>query len=264
MLLVHCGRTGGTGKKTATAATAITSLIRARRGLRGLLSKFAYTPGATSHTLTAMMPLAVQTAAVASAAAQAVITLPADPGTTASGVIAANDFLVFEVNDGQQTQQVGIVSSVGAANADGSVPVTLAANIATGGVAAGAKVWYMGAPGDGHAQYDLATGAQRTISDPEAGAITTEGMFQPILLHVNNITNAGVQDYASWGWVADIGLTGPAAAPAGAQGAPAAADEDLCGPCVVGATPHAVSPETLNGFLEANAKKHKAAWPPKF
>ena len=175
------------GSKTAAAGTAIvrtidpykTAMPPARYFTR--LSSFSYRAGATAHTLTVMKPIAATTLASAAAAAQPVIALTADPGS-----IAANDYLVIEKPDG--TFHTAVVLSVA------GLDITLTANVPAGGFATGAKVWFLGVPGDQSAddKYELPASATTRLADYVAGWNASVDRYEPIVLHVDNATNAGV------------------------------------------------------------------------
>ncbi len=215
MYNLNMAKTAGCGVKTATAGTAITELVRARRGLTAVVNRLVYTPGANTHLLTIMQTLSYTTLKAAAAAAQLVVTTTVDPGTaTVAGAMAANDFLVIEKPDG--SQHLGKIASVAAPGSDGSVAVTLTANVPTGGFNVGAKVYFLGAPGDGHQTYSLATGATRTKGDSVLGLLSANGPSVPMLIHIDNVTAAGTIDECQYGWYMDAGLSGQFAPQQGA------------------------------------------------
>lgn len=193
------------GKKTETAGTIISHLIPPRNNRKTKLTAFEVTVGATAHTLTVLRPLNTTTLSAAAAAAQTVVVLAADPGSytskrTANNLIAANDWLAFETPDG--TYWFEKVSSV-TTNADGTVSVTLANNVPTGGLKAGAKVWFFGVAadtdpntGEAHPAFTLAASG---IANQEAtnGLAESIHTYEPLLVQCNNATNASVIEYLS-------------------------------------------------------------------
>lgn len=191
--------TFGYGLVTATAGTVITRTLPAKKRHWTHLLFAKYIAGATAHTLTVMQALGTTTLSAAAAAGQAVVALTADPGVgTASGVIAANDYVVIEKPDG--TFHTGIVSSVSGLN------VTLTANVPTGGFAALAPVWFFGVIGDGHPQYTLTASVATTLQSTIGSVVSSLRRYQPLILHSGNATNAGVLDLVS-GCYSTVGPT---------------------------------------------------------
>jgi hypothetical protein len=194
--------------KTATAGTVITQVIPPRLGLYTNLSGFVYTAGATAHTMTVMRPFNWTTFTAAAAASQAVVNITADPGlyatagnlkdnpgsftpSVADNGIAANDFVVYELPDGNLV--VDTVSSVS------SLAITLTTNLPTGGVSKGARIWFFGIitntnphTGVAHATWALADSAT-TTHEPTGGNPLLRSTHQnhPMILHSGNATNAG-------------------------------------------------------------------------
>ena len=185
------------GVHTENAATPINSLVPPRRNCHARIKRVNYTPGATSHTLYAMRPLARTTASAAASASQAVVNLTADPGTgTVAGGIAANDWCVLELADG--TFQLNKVASVA------TLAVTFTDNLSAAMVS-GARVWFLGAPANGHATFSLPTGSTTTLPADASGSSNmlgtdlagTDGPDEPLVLHIDNVTNAGTLNSAS-------------------------------------------------------------------
>lgn len=181
------------GKKTEAANTVIDLLVPWKPALKPVVSTVAYTNLGTAHVLTALVPLGRTTLSAGAAASQAVINLVADPGVgTAAGVIAANDYVVLENDDGSCALHK--VSSVA------SLAITLTANLATA-ISAGKRVWFLGVIGD-HAtrQWALAASATTTLADALAG-IVAAGREEPLVLNSGNATNAGIIDKVSVAYV---------------------------------------------------------------
>ncbi len=186
----------GTGTLTATAGTAIRYLIQPSRSGKVRVSKFQYTAGATAHTGTFCRPIGRTTASAAANSGQAVINLTSDPGVTGN-LIAANDLLAIRETDG--VTRLYVVQSVS------TLAITLSTNLVAG-VAAGAKVWNFGVTGDtnpadgaAHPAFALASGAQTTIND-DNGFVGTFATDDPLLVSVNNATNAGALNLLTWGY----------------------------------------------------------------
>lgn len=200
----------GYGKLTQNAGTVITRLIEPVRGSYTRLASVWYTASATAHTLTVMRPLGVTTFTAAAAASQAVVNIAADPGdyattTVADNLIAGSDFVVYE----SAYPGLFVLDTVSSVS---SLAITLATNLPTGGVLQGGKFWFFGVIGDTnpsnglvHSQFTLAANVTTYLgSDPGesiAGFIGTipgysgsglSGMYEPMILHSGNATNAGV------------------------------------------------------------------------
>lgn len=215
MLGAGAQQTFGRGRKTATAGTAIVILIRPRTSKKTKLTKVAVTNSTTAHTLTAMTPQNTTTVAADAAGGQAVVKLKVDPGVfslnrtpnvvgqVADNPITTGDYLVFQTPDGAGFFALTHASTAPVVNPDGTVTVTLAANLPTGGVKANTTVWFMGLPGD----TDPATGepfpvftiivSAVTILEALTGSLVeTWQQNAPILLVENNLTAAATVEYA--------------------------------------------------------------------
>lgn len=202
--------------KTATADTAFTSLIPPARRLRTKLTKTSYTAGGTAHTLTCMTPLARTYVYSAAAAAATSLVIARDPGnysanaladgrpftpSTANNLIAANDYIVVMKPDG-----TFLVTQPSGASTDattGRVTLTVSA-LPTGGIAANAPVWFLGAIGDtnpqtaeAHFQFTMTASTTTTIGDGIGAFLVTPSFDEPILLHSGNATAAGTLLYAT-------------------------------------------------------------------
>jgi len=174
------------GAVSQTAGTVIQRVIPPRllQGsiLKALLTSLVYTAQGTAHTLTLMKCVARTTVASAAAASQAVVNITADCGVgSLAGAIAPDDYLVIEKPDG--TWHLGKVSSIT------SLAVTLTANVPTGGFAAGAKVFLMGAVADTHGGIKTLAGTASVTTTFTGDAIVESP--GPIVIESNNATAAG-------------------------------------------------------------------------
>ena len=147
-------------RTTATADTAFTALVPPKRGHKAKITHLQITSGATAHTYYVMKELNRTTAVSAVAGGGTSVVLAADPGlystvgkfaargvtpSTTNNAIAANDYLVVRLNDGNW--QVLLVSAAVTDGTTGRVTVTVGA-LGSAGLAAGATVWFMGAAAD--------------------------------------------------------------------------------------------------------------------
>ena len=209
------------GKVTANAGTAYTLFIPPM-GINwfSILDFLQVTTGATAHTLTIMRPLSSQVmgsspnqvrgstrTTVAAAASQAVINIEQDPGVytayfpnatprTGNNVIAANDYAAYQCADGSWV--VDTVASVS------TLAITMTANVPTGGVAAGAPFWFFGISTDtnpytasAHGAFTLAASSVVNLGDEGSPFYGTLKQGEPLLLYVNNATNASVLERCS-------------------------------------------------------------------
>ena len=192
---------------TQAAGTIITQVIPGRGNKRIKIRTIRYTSAGTAHTITIMTPLNVVKTSAAAAASQAVIVLVSDPGsytgkTTANNLIGVSDFLVIKnATDGVQTLVQLHGSTAPVTNADGTVTVTLLANLAAA-VPAGADVYFMGAIGDtnphtGAAHQTLAPTVSTTTDFPLNTSLATDAVAVcsmlggPVVVHSGNATAAG-------------------------------------------------------------------------
>jgi hypothetical protein len=200
-------QTFGFGRTTQTAGTVITQVVPPQKRKKTKLTRVAVTAAGTAHTLTVLRALGRTTVKAVAAAAQAVFTCLLDPGDysatpvkrVADNAMAANDYLLIKCPDG--TYFLGIISSVAAPGSDGSVEVTLTANLPTGGFAAGAPVWFFGITTDldpqtavAHPAFPIGASAQTVLYNE--GGVVLESMLpdSPLLLYDNNATAAGSID----------------------------------------------------------------------
>lgn len=218
------------GKVTANAGTAYLLLVEPMSLNWWTYIEFAqFTTTGTAHTATVMRPLSTrlnngnsgsQSACscfltAAAAASQAVIAINQDPGVytaytfnnnatprTANNVIAANDNVAYQYPDG--TWEINTVASVSSLN------ITLTNSLATGGLVAGAPVWFFGATGDTnpydgkvHPAFNLYSPSNPTILNFGSEGFPWMGTFsagQPLLISVNNASNASVLERLTAGY----------------------------------------------------------------
>jgi hypothetical protein len=198
---------------TQSADTVITTLCPPRHKLRTKITKVAYTSAGTQHTLTFMRPLGRTTVYAAAAAAATSLVLTRDPGkytvdvngrtkawtpSVSNNLIAASDYIVVRKPDGTF---LVTTPSVVATDEDGLVTLTVSA-LPTGGIAAGADVWFLGVIGDTdpntnetHPAYAPTTSATTTYGDNAGSFVETFGLDEPILIHSGNATAAGKIEY---------------------------------------------------------------------
>lgn len=202
------------GRATASANTVINVLVPPRNNKKTKLDKYVVTTGATAHTLTILRPLNRVKLALAAAASQAVIVLAADPGiylgkVVANNLITTNDWLVLQLPDGTYSIVRVHSSTAPVTNADGTVNVTLTANLGVLGAKQFALCWFMGIitdtdPQTGEAHPIFTLKASGTNSDTGNGGSLCESLrqFDPLILQIDNATNASTLENAS-------GLYGP-------------------------------------------------------
>lgn len=170
------------GAKTAAAGTPIVvGLDPAGSFGRIIIQRLSVACGATAETLTVMQVLGKDKVTALAAAGQKILKIAE---ANALG-IAANDYLGLQLADGRI--QFSKVTAVGAA-VDGEIPVTVEDNLLNY-IEANSGLFYFGAPADGHEQETLAANAT-TVFEAEYGYFGANEKGHPILLHINNITNA--------------------------------------------------------------------------
>ena len=191
---------------TESAGTAIVEVIPAIDGMIPRMTNFRYTNGVTAHTVTFMKAIGQTVTTAQSLAAISTLTLAdVQPGNTVAAqpvgeTLAAADYLAWIDEDG--VYHVDTVSSI-----SGSV-VTMTNAVGTD-VPTGAKVW---------AFYELAraTHVQMTLTAsvdtdldiliqggyPRQSGIgsSRSGAGDPLVISINNITNAGTLRYAAGIW----------------------------------------------------------------
>ena len=213
-------------KKTIAFGTVITSLIQPRKKAIAKVTTLKYTAAGTAHTLTLMRALARTKIVTAIAAAGTAAVLARDPGNysanyaadaltgpntngvqaagfagqtpiVANNLIAANDWLVIQTANPHQYYLTQM--SAPTTNADGTVNITLTTAAPTGGIPAGAVVFFLGTTtdthpltGEAHPQYTGTASVTSTI-DGNGGEIASAfGIEEPLVFHSDNATATGV------------------------------------------------------------------------
>lgn len=173
------------GSLTQTAGTVIKRLIPPVPGARSCVGNWSYTAAATAHSLVFLVPFAQVAANSTADSGQAVINLNQVPTAADGSIIAANDYIVTQYDDGEWSEH--LISSVSGA------AITVSANFSKD-VPQGAAVYFMGAPAD-HTNRTFTCDASTTTSFPAGDfrvrAATSPLPNQPILAYSANATNAG-------------------------------------------------------------------------
>lgn len=182
--------TEGYGKKTESAGTAIQRLVGGRKGMFTHLLGVRYTAGATAHVLTVMRGQSYAKVAADAAAAQKDVVVDAALTDGAGNAIASGDIMAIQKPDG--TWIFDTVASWAAT----TLTITMTTNLPTGGVSNGARVVSYGVPGDsGHSEYTFDLGASGTTTIPGGevvgSVVRSSRDHEPLILSVNNVTNAG-------------------------------------------------------------------------
>lgn len=189
------------GYGTATAGTVINKLVPPNARGFTRVSTLKVTAGATAHTLTAMRPIGDSTVTAVAAASQAVLNVAAEMGPSGN-TLAANDLLAIR-SSADGITRLYTVSSVS------TLQITLTGNLTTA-LAIGDSVWNFGVAantdpviGAAHPGFNIAAGAQTSLTDDVGGVIASHEHDQPILLQDNNATNAGSIDQVSYSYTID-------------------------------------------------------------
>lgn len=179
------------GSQTVAFGTAMLRLVPPGPATaRACVGTYGYTPAGTAHTMTMMPAISLVSCSTDAAAAQAVISLTQNPTAFDGTIIAANDFISFQNEDGSYSY--GKVSSVSGLN------ITLTASLSKK-VLKNAPVWFHGAPSD---HTDRAFTMNASILNTFVGgdfrlrACSALAKGEPILVHVDNVTATGV-----WNWL---------------------------------------------------------------
>lgn len=176
------------GKKTQTAGTVITVTIDARRNRYTRVTSLLYVVGANAHLVTWFVPLCRSTLSAGTAAGNATLVLTDDLNTL--GVtVGAGDYVVVRKAD-SLTCFTSTVSSYTA----GTKTLVMVDNAPTGGLASGAKVWFLGAAAAHTTSRNVDAPANSTIGleeDPAVGVVTSPDRDDPIMFYSNNVTTAG-------------------------------------------------------------------------
>lgn len=185
----------GRGNLTQTAGTRIQALVPGRKGLLTYISFIEYKDAGTAHTITLMAKVSETTLTAAVAASGTVIPIAADPGTSATGTIAAADLVAVQLADG--SWHGSAVSSVSSLN----ITLSTALPAGTGKNAlSGARFIFYGAAGDSpHANNTFLSGTgSASVYFPNNNGGLPPGCLQksygsdePIWLDSGNATNAG-------------------------------------------------------------------------
>lgn len=182
----------GYGSATAAADTVVVRVFPPKPGRLTRVNAWIYDNGATAHTITMLVPIQKVQSSTDAAAAQAVIKLKENPTNLSGLAIAANDWLVVKDEKGifgayrvssVSGLSITIATSIGAAGASGFVNKILADT----------PVWYFGAPSE-HAtrQYTMKASVVTTMPYTESGWATSPAKNEPIIMHDNNATAAGI------------------------------------------------------------------------
>lgn len=196
---VHLGRT------TQVAGTVITLLVPPIKGAITTINRLEYLAAATAHTLTVMRPFNWTTFTADAASGQAVVNIAVNPGayatawqyglpgatpSVANNLMAASDFVVYELPDGNYV--LDTVASIS------SLAVTLTTNLPTGGVKKGDRLWFFGITTDvnpqtskAHPAHTLTASVTTTIHNEQDPWFRALNPYDPLIIHSNNATNAG-------------------------------------------------------------------------
>lgn len=207
-------------RNTQAAGTVITAPVKAARNRRTKLAFLQITSGGTAHTWYVMREKGRTTLYSAAAGGATSLVLTRDPGyystnaefqdrritpSVADNPVATTDYLILELADG--TVQVVKPSAVSTDATTGRVTLTVSA-IGNAGALAGAKVWFMGAPGDTDPHTNLIDPTiiptVSVTSTYPAAAGAGGGMIaqsyhvdSPLLLYNANATAASTLDYGT-------------------------------------------------------------------
>lgn len=194
-----------TGYKTAAAGTEITSVCPPRENMIAVLRGFSYTAAATLHNLYAMKCLGMTTTASFTASGATTMELAKlDVGESSAAEdedLAASDWVVYQLrHGGYEARKVSSVS--------GS---TLTISATSDDVDNGAKVYaFYEVARTCHKQIRCAASTTRIFDDlqiqggipyQDGGEIAVSGIGMPMLVVVDNATNAGFLEYVSYEWV---------------------------------------------------------------
>ncbi len=179
----------GEGILTAAAGTPIRRLLPPVPNGTTRLMRLAYAAGLTAHTLTALRPIGRTSFTAAAAAGGIVVTVARDPGPTGNP-LAANDLLAIRETDG--ITRLYTVQSVSA------LAVTLTTALVAGESATSGTMWNFGILSDtdpvigtAHPTWTLPASATTTYADDTAGVVAGHVRDSPVLLSIDNVTNAG-------------------------------------------------------------------------
>lgn len=195
----------GLGKLTAAANTAIRRLLPPAPNGRTRLTKIVYTNGVTAHLLTVCRALGRTSFTADGAAGQAVVSLLVQPGVTGN-LLAANDLVAIREIDG--VTRLYIVQAVPSTYPGN---VTLTTTLTAGVSQSASTFWNFGIltdvdpiTGVAHPTFDLAASVTTTYLEDTNGVVASHVPDSPLLLSVDNITNAGTVAQTGWGYTRDV------------------------------------------------------------
>lgn len=190
---------------TQIADTIITQLVPPLKGAFTGITRLAYTNQGTAHVLTIMRPLNWTTFSADAASGQAVVNVVVNPGayatswkygrpgatpSVADNLVAANDWVVYELPDGNYV--LDTVASIS------GLAITLTTNVPTGGVKNGGRLWCFGVTTDlnpqttvAHTQFPLPVSATTVFANKNDVFYRSLNKYDPLILHSDNATAAG-------------------------------------------------------------------------
>lgn len=173
------------GSLTQTAGTVITRTIPPNSGGRACIGWLSYDCSTTAHTLTVMVAMSEVAASSEAASGQAVVNLSSIPTAFDGSILAANDFMIVQHEDGSWNEYK--VSSLS------GLAVTFSSNL-TGKVLKSSRIFFMGAPADHTTRrFTMKASTITTLVGGDFrihfGASTLPN--QPLLVHSDNSTAAG-------------------------------------------------------------------------
>lgn len=213
-------------RKTIAFGTPITDLIQPHKKARTKITTLKYTASTTAHTLTLLRALAKTTITTAIAASGTAAILKRDPGAYAANYLAdsgrgpntigvqaggfpgmtpivadnpisANDWLAIATANRDYFYLTKI--SAASVNADGTVNVTLSTAAPTGGIPAGAEVFFFGITtdthpltGEAHPAYSGTASVTTTVDGNGGEVMSSFGIGEPIMFNSDNATATGV------------------------------------------------------------------------
>lgn len=216
MAAVGASKSWSVPKTTVAFGTPITAFVKPKgKGYRTKVTQAKYTAAGTAHTLTFLTPLAQTTAYAAAASGALAVILSRDPGlyaanavldnrpvpSVADNAIAANDWLVIRLADGQFW--LTKPSAVAAGAVTGTITATVSA-VPASGILAGATVWFLGITTDtnprtglAHPAFACGASATSTFGDNTGEIASTPGENEPLMVNSDNATATGTLEYAS-------------------------------------------------------------------
>jgi hypothetical protein len=182
----------GYGSITASFGTELLRVCPPKAGRFTRVHSTVYDCGSTAHTLTMMVPLDKTQVASDAASGQAVIKLKKAPVDAGGTKIAASDYIVVK-------DETGIFGVYKVASVSGlSITITTSVGSADGSgfvnkVLADAAVWFYGTASDhSKRQFTMKASTVTTLPDAINGWATSPGKFEPVVIHSDNSTAAGI------------------------------------------------------------------------